>query len=157
MKKLRSRLKELEQVLANADVDLLMYFDEVWGQVWTDEQIKSYPPLNKEEWTAEDFKNPRFVGAYRRFLVDYAKQVAEENPELLEEMLEVMKSTVFRGKRRWRIIIWEEHGEKEYEIETGSKSDAWFHVATVLIPAHPNVVQVKVLEIKPKSRHPRAR
>lgn len=47
MKKLRSQLKELERVLANADVDVLMYFDEVWWRVWADEQLRSYSPLDE--------------------------------------------------------------------------------------------------------------
>ena len=152
MKKFRSQLKVLAQILSNADIGHLMHFDEVWGQMWTEEQIRDYPPLDEQKWTVEDFKDPEFVEAYRRFLIDYAKQVAEENPEILEEMLEVMKSTVLRGKRLWKIIIWEHRGKKEYEIEARSKSDVWFHVATVLLQAHPRVVQVKVLEIKPKSK-----
>lgn len=119
------------------------------GRVWADEQLKGYPPLDEAKWTAEDFKDSKFVEAYRRFLIDYAKQVVQDNPELLEEMLEVLKSTILQGRRKWRIIIWEDYEEKEYEIEAGSKSDAWFHVATVLIPTHPKVVQVKILEIKP--------
>lgn len=48
----------------------------------------------------------------------------------------------------WRIVVYEEHGEKEYEIEARSKSDAWFHVATALISAHPKVRQVKVSKVK---------
>jgi len=148
MKKMRKQLDVLVEILTNANVDVLIHFDEVWGRVWTDEQFNRYPLLDKAKWTVEDFKDPKFVEAYRRFLIDYAQQVAEENPELLGEMVEFMKSTLFRGKRLWSAIIWEEHGKEEYEIEARSKLDVWFHVATVLLPAHPKVVQVKVLEVK---------
>jgi len=149
MKKMKHQLKVLVEALSKADVDLLMYFEEICCLVWTDEQIKGYPPLDKERWTEEDFKDSIFIQAYRKFLIDYVKQVAETNPELLDEVLEVMKSTVSQGKRLWRIVVYEEHWEREYEIEARSKSDAWFYVATVIIPVHPKVLQVKVSEVKP--------
>jgi len=149
MKKMKHQLKVLVEVLSKADVDLLMYFEEICCLVWTDEQIKGYPPLDKERWTEEDFKDSIFIQAYRKFLIDYVKQVAETNQELLDEVLEIMKSTVSQGKRLWRIVVYEEHWEREYEIEARSKSDAWFYVATVIIPVHPKVLQVKVSEVKP--------
>ena len=121
----------------------------ICGRVWTDEQFKGYPPLDKDKWIEEDFEDPGFIEAYRRLLVDHAKHVAEADPALLGEILEVMKTAVSQGKRLWRIVLYEERLVREYEIEAGSKSDAWFHIATVLIPAHPKVLQVKVSEVKP--------
>ena len=138
--------------MSKADVDLLMYFEEICCPVWTDEKIKGYLPLDKERWTEEDFKDSIFIQAYRKLLTDYVKQVVETNPELLDEVLEVIKSNVSQGKRLWRITLYEEHVERYYEIEARSKSDTWFYVATVIIPVNPKVLQVKVSEVSPKTR-----
>ena len=150
MKKRDRLLKVLKEILTRTDISFLTHFDEVWGCIQSSEQLSDYPLLDREEWTEDDFKDPRFIECYRRFLIDHVERAAEADPDLLAEMLEDAKSATSKGERLWRSLMYDKDGQKVYRgtVSVGSRNDAWFHIATILIPANPRATRVELSEIE---------
>jgi len=150
MKKRKRLLKVLKEILTRADISFLMHFDEAWSCIQSREQLSDYPLLDREEWTEDDFKDPGFTECYRRFLIDHVERLAEADPDILAEMLEDAKSVTSKGERLWRVLMYDENDQKVYRgtVSGGNRNDAWFHIATILIPANTRATKIELSEIE---------
>ena len=150
VKKRKHLLKVLRDILTRADISFLIHFDEVWGCIQSSEQLSDYPLLDREEWTEDNFKDMGFIECYRKFLIDHVERVTEADPNLLMEMLEDTRSATSKEERLWRVLMYDENNQTVYRctMSVGSRNDAWFYIATILIPANPRARRVELSEIE---------